>query len=255
MKNLTPTQPAVPDFTPVPRKYRYDGWTAERQRGFIHALAETGSVKAACARINMSSEGAYYLRRQPGADEFRAAWTAALDHGVQRLTDIAIDRATEGVAIPIFHDGVQVGERRWFNDRLLMFILKHHIPHVYSPPQLKTGTQHVETLRREWENEQFMERHRRGEQATANIWRKIDAIRGHFLSGLVGDPAKRAAWDLIVGPTDWTAVDGWDGEAPTEFDGDNMTLPSTITTLAVQVGVGERMSDLMFARGGDEDEE
>lgn len=79
----------IPDFTPVPRKYRHHGWTAERQRAFIAALAELGSVKAAAHRINMSPEGAYYLRRQPGADEFRDAWAAALDHGVQRLIDIA----------------------------------------------------------------------------------------------------------------------------------------------------------------------
>lgn len=63
MQDLVPTFRPVPDFTPVPRKYRYDGWTAERQRGFIAALAETGSVKAAAERINMSPEGAYFLRR------------------------------------------------------------------------------------------------------------------------------------------------------------------------------------------------
>jgi hypothetical protein len=82
MKNLTPVprdqRPPLPAFTPVPRKYRYDGWTAPRQRAFIEALADTGSVKAAANRINMSTEGAYYLRRQPGAEGFRAAWEAAL---------------------------------------------------------------------------------------------------------------------------------------------------------------------------------
>ena len=91
MQNLTPTRLPVPDFTPVPRRYRYDGWTPERQRAFIAALAETGSVKAACRRINMSPEGAYYLRRQNAADSFRAAWDAALSHGVQNLADIAIE--------------------------------------------------------------------------------------------------------------------------------------------------------------------
>lgn len=51
MKNLVPTTPVVPDFTPVPRKRnRYDGWTPERQRGFIEALAELGSVIAEAQR-------------------------------------------------------------------------------------------------------------------------------------------------------------------------------------------------------------
>ncbi|MDF2495304.1 hypothetical protein [Sphingomonas sp.] len=141
-------------FTPVPRRYRHDGWTAERQRGFIHALAETGSVKAAARRIGKTTEGAYHMRRQPGADSFRAAWEAALASGVQRLTDIAMERAVEGVPIPVFHKGEQVGERRWYNDRLLMFMLKHHQPDRYGAAAagqraLAPGTKHPETIARE----------------------------------------------------------------------------------------------------------
>ncbi|MBA3898289.1 MAG: hypothetical protein H0X36_14400 [Sphingomonadaceae bacterium] len=133
MQNRQPNAPnggaPVPDFAPVPRTCkRHDGWTPARQRAFIDALAELGSVGAACKRINMSTYGAYYLRRQPGADEFRAAWAAALDFGVLRLTAIAIDRATEGVPVPVFWRGEQVGEKRAFNDRLLMFVIKHHLP-------------------------------------------------------------------------------------------------------------------------------
>lgn len=129
MNNRKPTDGLVLDFTPVPRRSnRHDGWTVARQRGFIEALADTGSVKYAANRVNMTPEGAYNLRRQPGADEFRAAWTAALGHGVQRLTDLAIDRAVEGVAVPIMYKGEQVGERHQYNDRLLTWILRHHAP-------------------------------------------------------------------------------------------------------------------------------
>ena len=35
---------ALPAFEPVPRKFRHDGWTRERQKAFIAALADTGSV-------------------------------------------------------------------------------------------------------------------------------------------------------------------------------------------------------------------
>lgn len=149
MQNLVPTQKPVPDFTPVPRKYRYDGWTPERQRAFIAALAETGSVKAAAKRINMSSEGAYFLRRQPGADSFRAAWEAALDHGVQHLLDTAIDRALEGVPVPVFYRGEQCGERRAYNDRLLMFILRHHLSGKEGGPGLSLGKRSREAIERE----------------------------------------------------------------------------------------------------------
>ncbi|WBH16634.1 hypothetical protein [Sphingomonas radiodurans] len=136
-------------FKPVPRKYRFDGWTAERQRAFIAALAELGSVKAACQRINLATTGAYHLRRQPGADGFRAAWEAALASGVQRLADIAIDRAIEGTPVPVFYHGEQVGERRRYNDRLLMFIMKHHMPGRYGTAALPGGTKHPETIARE----------------------------------------------------------------------------------------------------------
>ncbi|MDB5683760.1 MAG: hypothetical protein JWM75_1458 [Sphingomonas bacterium] len=147
MIDRTPTRLIVPDFAPVPRKYRHDGWTPERQRAFIDALADTGSVKHAAKRINMSPEGAYFLRRQPGAEGFRRAWEAALDHGVQTLADLAFDRAREGVAIPIFHQGEQVGERRHYNERLTMFLLRHHLPHRYGALKpLAPGTKHPDTI-------------------------------------------------------------------------------------------------------------
>lgn len=116
----------------MPRKHQHDGWTPDRQRAFIEALADTGSVTHAARRINMSPEGAYHLRRQPGAESFADAWTAALDHGVQCLADLAIDRAKHGVAVSIMYRGEQVGERRRYNDRLLMWILRHHMPAKYS---------------------------------------------------------------------------------------------------------------------------
>ena len=128
MQNRTPTVRPILPFTPVPRKHRVDGWTPERQRAFIVKLAETGSVKAAAQAVNMSAVGAYQLRRMPGAESFNAAWDAAVHHGVQNLADIAMERAVEGVAVPVYWKGEQVGEKRWYNDRLLMFMLRHHLP-------------------------------------------------------------------------------------------------------------------------------
>lgn len=144
-----PTPTDLTKFPAVPRKYRYDGWTVERQRAFIAELAQTGPVKSAARRINMSSEGAYYLRRQPGAEGFRAAWATALASGIQRLTDIAIDRAVEGIPVPVFHHGEQVGEKRAYNDRLLMFVMRHHLPAMYDARPLPGGTKNPETIARE----------------------------------------------------------------------------------------------------------
>ncbi len=130
MKNLAPIprdeRSLALDFTPVPRKYRHDGWTPERQKAFIEALADTGSVSRAAAMVNMAQANCYTLRRAPGAESFRRAWEAALDFGVQRLKDIAFDRAIDGHLVPVFVAGKLMGFRRKHNDALLMFCLRHY---------------------------------------------------------------------------------------------------------------------------------
>ncbi len=123
-RRIPPT--ALTKFRPVPRKCkRYDGWTAERQREFIAALADTGSVKHAAARVGMAPEGAYMLRRAAGAEEFCKAWDKALDHGIRQLEDIALERAIHGVEVPVYSYGKLVGTRTVHNDRLLMFMLRN----------------------------------------------------------------------------------------------------------------------------------
>ena len=131
MRNRTPInredRPALPDFTPVPRQYhRHDGWTPARQKAFIEALADTGSVSRAAAMVNMAQTNCYTLRRAPGAEEFRRAWEAALDFGVARMKDIAFERAIEGQLMPVFKDGKLMGFSRKRNDALLMFCLRHY---------------------------------------------------------------------------------------------------------------------------------
>lgn len=130
MQNRTPiaaeARPPLPEFTPVPRKYRHDGWTPERQKAFIGALADTGSVSRAAAMVNMAQTNCYTLRRAPGAEGFRRAWEAALDFGVARLKDIAFERAIDGYLVPVFVAGKLMGFRRRHNDALLMFCLRHY---------------------------------------------------------------------------------------------------------------------------------
>ena len=130
MQNRTPiaaeARPPLPDFTPVPRKYRHDGWTPERQKAFIAALADTGSVSRAAAMVNMAQTNCYTLRRAPGAESFRRAWEAALDFGLARLKDVAFERAIDGYLVPVFVAGKLMGFRRRHNDALLMFCLRHY---------------------------------------------------------------------------------------------------------------------------------
>jgi hypothetical protein len=114
------------DFEPVPRRYRHNGWTPERQKAFIGWLAVTGCVERAARMVNIAQTNCYELRRAPGAEGFRRAWDAALDFAVPRLKDIAFQRAIEGELVPVFSGGKLMGFRRKYNDRLLMFCLRHY---------------------------------------------------------------------------------------------------------------------------------
>jgi len=118
-------------FGPVPVRYRHDGWTPERQRVFIEALADSGCVDEACRAVGMSRNSAYALRRRQDAQAFRLAWDAAMDVAVARLSDAALSRAINGVPVPIFHDGEQIGEKRHYDERLTMFLLRYRDPVRY----------------------------------------------------------------------------------------------------------------------------
>ncbi len=104
--------PHVPPFYPVPglRRYR-NGWLPARQADFLGYLAETGSVSAAAARVWMSRESAYRLRRREGAESFAAAWDAALGLPFRKVTvdDLAF-LAYCGLMRPIMRRGRYV---RW----------------------------------------------------------------------------------------------------------------------------------------------
>lgn len=176
MQNRTPSRPDVPDFTPVPRKRaRFDGWTAARQKAFIDALANGGSVTAAAAAVNMSTEGAYHLRRQPGAEEFAAAWDAALAHRIDILRDAVMERAIHGTEMPVMSYGKHIGTRRIYNDRLATFMLRNYdggMSHgVTGAPlhQRRAIDEAVAKAREEWEAEREREREDSSERSADQL--------------------------------------------------------------------------------------
>jgi hypothetical protein len=184
-RTAQPPVPAgeLPRFTPVPRQSpRHDGWTEERQIAFIEALADTGSVEAASRAVGMSARGAYHLRRQSGAESFRAAWEAALQLGVARIEDVVMDRALNGVEEPVYSYGKLVGTRRRYNDRLLMFILRNRAPERFAEGRSKAlnaiGRMQLEQLKQKWRKEWEAERPKVSHaELRASIERKIAEIR------------------------------------------------------------------------------
>ena len=123
---LASPEDTIPDipFDPVPRqRQRRGGWSAERQRGFIAALARCGSVAGAARSVGMTPRSAYRLCDAPGADSFVAAWDEAIELGVLHLRADALNRALEGGFVPVYRRGklIRVEHRR--NDRLAIALL------------------------------------------------------------------------------------------------------------------------------------
>lgn len=132
-------------FAPVPVKPRRDGWSPARQMGFIQRLALCGDVAAAARGVGMSRESAWRLRARPGAEGFAAAWDEAAGWGVDRLSDLGMERCLAGELRGIFYKGRKVGEQRHFNNRLLIAVLNRFpAPEAPLPP----GEDAVTTLNR-----------------------------------------------------------------------------------------------------------
>lgn len=104
-------------FTPVPSaRARHDGWSPERQRRFVTALAKLGSVNAAARAVGSTRTSAYRLRSRADAESFAAAWDAALSDARTRRFDALFERATIGVLVPRRYRGEFVGTRHFHDN-------------------------------------------------------------------------------------------------------------------------------------------
>ena len=100
-----------------------------RKRAFLHALADTVNVAAACRDAGVPRRTVYDWR---DADpDFARRWNDALDDGIDLLEAMLHRRAFEGVEKPVWHRGEQVGTTRHYSDALAMFLLKAHRPERY----------------------------------------------------------------------------------------------------------------------------
>lgn len=116
---------ALPAFTPVPVKSRKGGWSPERQRAFIAALADTLCVERAAAKVGLTRESAYRLRKRPAADSFAAAWDSVMARRRRGMTDpdLIYHRAFYGTLKPIVRGGQLVAWLHRADNRALMSTL------------------------------------------------------------------------------------------------------------------------------------
>lgn len=224
----------LPPFTPVPRlKDRTNGWKPEVQRAFIEALAETGSVKSAAARVGRAEVGAYLLRRHPEAQQFCEAWDAALDIGMRRIEDVAMDRALNGVEVPMYAYGKLVGTRRIYNDRLLMFMLRNRAPTRFAADSHRNADAATKSQldrlkrewRKEWEAEAAARRAASSEEVIQSLNARLETMRQRQLAGMT--TRTRALWeawqeaeaeDRAAGRSAWS--EAWEEDAGEDADED-----------------------------------
>lgn len=64
--------------SPEPAPPRHDGWTPDRQIGFLRELQRTRSVTRAAAAVGMSRETAYRLKRRAPTAQFALLWERIL---------------------------------------------------------------------------------------------------------------------------------------------------------------------------------
>jgi hypothetical protein len=140
-------------FAPAPHvAARRNSITADRQRAFVAHLAATGIVAEAARHIGASLEALYKLRHKPGAEEFAAAWDAAVERGVLRIEHGALQRAIEGVERPIVSGGRLLGWHRVHNEALVMFLLRQRRPDRYGAElalKLKPGDPLFERIKQQ----------------------------------------------------------------------------------------------------------
>ncbi len=109
----------APETSPRPG----ERWTPARMAAFLRMLSATHSVRAAARSVGMSRQSAYRLRSRMKGGAFDLAWDVAFQHSYDNLAHAALERALNGVEIPVFCNGEQVGSYRKFDERLTIALL------------------------------------------------------------------------------------------------------------------------------------
>ncbi len=114
------------------------GWTADKQRRFIEALAETGCITRAATAVFMTKRSAYGLRARPEGEAFARAWDMALAQAGGRLLTQAFERALEGGVRRVWKKGELAVEETHPSDRLLMWLIGRIGPDPFRNPDQGT---------------------------------------------------------------------------------------------------------------------
>ena len=162
--------------------------TPDKQRAFIACLAATGIVTQAARSIGASLEALYNLRRRTGAEGFAAAWEAAVDLGVARLEDCAVELAIAGEELPIVSGGKLLGTYTKHNFGHIRFVLSQRRSGRWNAAalyaDLRPGHPVYDELRRHW----MWEREQAEpdiEDVRAEVLRRLEVMSAHASGGVL----------------------------------------------------------------------
>lgn len=153
--------------------------TPDRQRAFIAALAASGIVTQAARVIGASLEALYKIRNAPGAEGFAAAWEEAVDRGMARLEDCALERAIEGEERFIIRRGEVVASWRRYDTPLLMFLLRNRRRARYDAYGARGGERPLSPAE---ERARAIEEEREAEEVLESINMKLERMRERWIA-------------------------------------------------------------------------
>ena len=201
---------ALLDFEPVPRKRQVEGgWTPDLQREFIARLASHGSAGHACDEMGKDLTGMRKLYRNPLAASFRGSWHSAIDLARERRAEQVPDGPPPMAKPPT---------------------IDHRFRHAPSPPPSPArGEGEVLNEYGEYEDEESLRE--RAAEAKDSISAKVLRSRRLYLMSISGEPAKRAAFEILTElPIDWEAAARLEPQRDEPFRKPNMRNPDMLLT-------------------------
>lgn len=202
---------AIPDilaFDPVPRRAHVNNWTPEHQRAFIAALAITGSPSQAARALGRHMFGAQQLRTARGGKSFDAAWDAALE--LARDREFAQIHANLS-ALSAEREAGDAAATASAGSHVPTHMIGRTVPRL-NAPYARSANLYGETI----DEEETAER-REYLESRLRTREKLTRARRLLLMFLGEDPAKRAAWELLVGPVDWDRASRCESQADEPF--------------------------------------
>ena len=133
-------------YTPAtPTRYtqRSDGWTPDRQRGFLERIAEGATVDEASASVGLSPGAAYTLRRRAAGAAFALGWDAAKLVARPIVAETLFLRAIAGQTERVTRPDGEVIERHRYDNRLAMSLLNRLDRHADATETANAATRMV----------------------------------------------------------------------------------------------------------------